>query len=531
MARNSYKARPRRGLGGFTLVELVVVIAVLAILAGVGAVAYNGYIEYAKKGVDIKTVGEIEHALEVADYADPGLINGRIQIFFTDDNGIVIPTDVSHKVSDALEDAFGEGALPNTKPSYEKWGSVQSSNYSLGGLNFKKDTDLESLIDNYVQAISNGGAASFAGEIDTLWAAVVGLVELSEKADPNDPVGKMFGFDSDDKGTLFEKAIEYSTTSNKDTLLKTWTTDPSSNPVNQDAIFLLDSKNAAAAVARNYSFASYALRHPSTTKEMKETLYAYMDTSKGMGNSIAQQYPTDANFADGSWTSIKRDYVTSGQARIDAEAFISLMNVADKVDLNKTGDETDDRAYLNTLGNYTDELAILLSDPSLLETLQDSTSSGFTTVNSDNGISFAAQKINGVLVFTDFSNPDADPTGGSPTVVEEEECTETHNTAITIEYNNGKPEIKDGVSEINLCSKNSKYKTCTVSLKRNGSTMTSNNITVEVTDGTEKALVAKNNVAMGGDGTFTLEAVSAGNATLTVKWGSSASFTCNIKIH
>lgn len=526
MARNSYKARPRRGLGGFTLVELVVVIAVLAILAGVGAVAYNGYIEYAKKGVDRKTIGEIEHALEVADYADPGLINGRIQIFFTGNKGIVIPTDVSGKVTDALEDAFGEGALPNTKPSYEKWGSVQSSNYSLEGLKFTGAPDLELLIDNYVQAISNGGAASFAGEIDTLWVAVGNLVGLSETG-----FGNVFG--PDDKGNLFKKAIEYSTTSDKEDLLKKWTTDPTADE--QGAVFNLDSRNAATVVARNYSFASYALRHPSTTKEMKETLYAYMDTSKGIGDSIAQQYPTDAIFAGEAWESIKKDYVTSGQAKIDAEAFISLMNVANTVELDKQGDETDDRAYLRTLGDYTDELAILLSDPSLLETLQSSTGGEFTTVNSENGISFAAQKINGVLVFTDFSNPDADPTGGSPskpTVVEEEECTETHNTEITIEYDNGKPKIlEDGVSEINLCSKNSKYKTCTVSLKRNGSTMTSNNITVEVTNETGKALVAKTNVANGGDGTFTLEAVSAGNATLTVKWGSSTSFTCNINIH
>ena len=64
--------RSRRARG-FTLVELVVTIAVLAILAGVGAVAYTGYIEYANKGKDRATVGEIINAIQLADYADPTL--------------------------------------------------------------------------------------------------------------------------------------------------------------------------------------------------------------------------------------------------------------------------------------------------------------------------------------------------------------------------------------------------------------------------------------------------------------------------
>lgn len=54
---------------GFTLVELVVVIAILGILAGVGSVAYSGYVEQTKKGLDIQTVGNIEYAIDTGAYS------------------------------------------------------------------------------------------------------------------------------------------------------------------------------------------------------------------------------------------------------------------------------------------------------------------------------------------------------------------------------------------------------------------------------------------------------------------------------
>ena len=509
---------------GFTLVELIVVIAILAILSAVGAVAYTGYIEYTKKGLDKKTVGEIMNALQLADYANPGLIKGRIQIFFTKDDGIVIPTDVSGKVTDALEDTFGEGALPNTKPSYDKWGSVKSPNLNLSEFIenvLNDDANLDELIQNYASAVSGGGAASFAGDIDTLWDTVGNLVELSKNAATGG-----FGafFKPDDVGHLFEKAIENSTQEDTaKTILEKWTATDT-----QSGIFEMNGNEAAALVARNYAFASYAMKHPAATKEMKDVLNAYTNTDS-LGNNIATQYLTDtANFSGEAWNRIKSDYITTGQARIDAEAFLGIMKVAGSTTVTPNIGESNDDAYLRVFSDHTNELSALLSDPSLLSTLQEPAGGGIKNVNSENGISFAAQKINGVLVFSDFSNPDADPTGGSVgknTVVDEEDCTEAHNTALTIDFNNKNPVLKDA-TEINLCSKNSKFKSCTLTIMRDGSVMTSKNINVEVTGA---ARLAENKITS--NGTFTIEATSAGEATLTVTWGTTCTFTCQIKIH
>ena len=79
--------KKRKCTGGFTLVELIVVIAILAILAGVGTVAYTGYITATRKGVDRTLVGDLMYAAQLADYANPSLLNDSMGIIVVTDSG------------------------------------------------------------------------------------------------------------------------------------------------------------------------------------------------------------------------------------------------------------------------------------------------------------------------------------------------------------------------------------------------------------------------------------------------------------
>ncbi len=126
----------KEGKRGFTLVELIVVIAILAILAAVAYPVYNGYIDYTNKGVDRQTVGEIIHAIELADYSDPTL-------FGDNPNGIVLlSSNGAVGTTPAIQKAINDAGI-NAALSYEKWpGSIPAKeaanlvNTALDSLDF-----------------------------------------------------------------------------------------------------------------------------------------------------------------------------------------------------------------------------------------------------------------------------------------------------------------------------------------------------------------------------------------------------------
>ena len=135
MKQNS--SQQKRKTKGFTLVELIVVIAILAILSAVGAVAYTGYIEHTKKGLDKQTVGEIIHAIELANYDDPSLFEngGVVYISGPDGNGT---TGGDTATNAALSNALGD--LTTVKLTYDGWG--------LEGFSESVKTGFQGLMDN-----------------------------------------------------------------------------------------------------------------------------------------------------------------------------------------------------------------------------------------------------------------------------------------------------------------------------------------------------------------------------------------------
>ena len=157
MKQNS--SQQKRKTKGFTLVELIVVIAILAILAGVGAVAYTGYIEHTKKGLDRQTVGEIIHALQLADYSDPTLFgdnpHGSALIH---QSGVTSSDD---KVGKALADA----GISTASLNYADWpGGMDVGQF--------KAVVLQSIADNLSFVDGSTVRIGYADIADECWAAV-----------------------------------------------------------------------------------------------------------------------------------------------------------------------------------------------------------------------------------------------------------------------------------------------------------------------------------------------------------------------
>ncbi len=498
MKRNSSRPKRRYGDAGFTLVELVVVIAVLAILAGVGAVAYNGYIEYAKKGQDRATVGEIMHALELANYSDPGAITST-KVFFTADNGICASSETVKK---ALEDAFGEGTLENTKPSSSDW-IDQAYTIDLSDIKSLlngKDLSTLSSLNAYKAATANGSSASFAQDVDELWGKVEELVALINM-DPG--FQSAFGTDN------LKNAVNYHNNI-KDDVIKKWTLQDDTN--NAFPSPMEDGHYASANIARNYSFACYALKHPSLTPDMKKTIETYTsklynpDASGELGSIILESYINDGRFSGSEWTAIKNDYVASGQANLDALAYMGILDVAQQT---MSGDPTDSE-FANQFKGYTNSLSAVLADSSLLDTL----SGEIAPINiSGNGICINVTKMADGSLHFDCDPPSANPQGGEDSGSAEEKpgssaCGEDHSqfsSTVTLTFSSSDNTNYAAAQTITLCSKVTEYSSCTVTSPQY--TFSNSNFTIEEITGPVTFDLTNGK----------LEATGSGSATVKLK--------------
>ncbi len=498
---------------GFTLVELVVVIAVLAILAGVGVVAYNGYIEYTKKGQDRATVGEIMHALELADYADPGLFgpSGGAMIALTNKGVQAAGGLEGSDIEGALKDAFGD--LTSTKLSYDGWnGTVDTGLIAkLGEENSKIDAYLDYLKDH------TDVTASFADDMTQYWETFNEVIEGLNS-------GKLGGgiLDLKEKKDHVVQAVVNTYTGLTDDeiteIVNMW-----KSGVFQDNIKgkKMDASGRDLFLARQYSIISYA-RKQNLSPEMRAELEAYLQENKlelanpiyhynsatGTGSVSAFLCTCSDKKHNTEWAKVFAGY-TDEMAEADAKAYLGLMEagaaVADTMESGYTDDD-----ILKALTPYVGMVGNVLSGRVKLEnikTLASSIGSG------GNAIIVNATKSNGVLSFSvspDDANPRTESGSKNETTEKPTECDKTsHTQSINITATSLGISVKDSSSntigqdgKIEICSINPAYGSCSFTA--------ADGITVTVTSGNEYIKIEGNQII----------AIKTGSAEITISNGS-----------
>ena len=510
MKRNSSKPKRRYGDAGFTLVELVVVIAVLAILAGVGAVAYNGYIDYANKGNDRALVGEIIHALELADYSDSTLFgeDGGAMVVLSKDGIKAAGATVGSDIEGALEDAFGD--LESAKLSYDKWdGTPDMSVFaSLGGDN----SQIKAFLD-YVQKPENSASASFAEDMEEYWGDFSTLITLLNS-------GAATGVDITGNENSIVKLIvdhykSYDSTKSEQ-LVSDWKaqkTDPSLSGI-------------ALNLATKYAFVSYAKRQTSISADAQKALEDYMAEKKFKTDDydfMKFTWCTDSDVKT-ELSNLASTYATS-QAEADARAYLGLMEAAAAAQ-NNLGDTYTDDDFISALDPYVPMVSNVLSgktDFTAIKTLAE-------TVGKGSVICITAKKENGVLSIKVKPDP-ADPRDGADGEGSEiTSCTEgTHHTALTvgkvltkIRLKNAGSAIEEGTA-VEICSINELP--CSITI--DSTAVTECSISLSCSDGS---------VTLSGDASsgYTLTPVHKGTATITITGkinGSEKTGTYTVKVH
>lgn len=497
MKRNSSN---RKYNSGFTLVELIVVIAILAILAGVGAVGYGAYIEYAKKGQDKATVGEIMHALELADYADPTLFgeSGGAMIVLSKDGIQAAGGTVGSDIDGALKDAFGND-LKSTKLSYDSWPGTPD-------LSIFDSLPTSGAINGYLSKLNENpeDITSYAGHVDEIWDIVTTLVNGLNGGTLSDDIGVDYGGNGA-KQDYLDKIVSRTTNADKDAIKNAWTNggefvlnDPTTG--RQTAVEL------GATLARNYAFCLYAQNHekydPATMGEQLEKLkvqgaYSYTDTI----NSKNTHY-----FSGGGedWTTIVNDYKTNA-AKQDAQAYLAMMEAASTA---KGEDELKDTDYLDRVSTYTGMVDNILTgavDLNAIKTLASSATGNVIAIN--------VTKVNGKLNFK-VSPPEANPreedesNGGNAS-----DLPYTGSTA-TITFN-GSGNSYTSSQSIVMSSTDPAYNSCTITFKNSTGALLQFTNTSEETFSSESS---NSNVQFDlSTKTVTVKAgASKGSATITI---------------
>ncbi len=385
MKRNSSQVTRKKK--GFTLVELVVVIAVLAILAGVGVVAYNGYIEYAHKGVDRKTVGEINHALELANYDDPSLFTEQGTLVFLTDTGL---TSLDPNVVEALKNTFGDD-LSTVKLTSEKWTNA------FNGERFNRIAELIGTTSSYVdQYWTNGKTSSFAGNISSLWDKVRKLIDarnsMASKPEERDDF-------------LLHKAVSVSTGENASDIKDIWSSSdrlfetPKTDP--KPGIGKGDGSSAplAVEVARSFAFISYAEKldtvknDPDLSRELAEF--------KASDALIGESYFNSNSLENDKWSTIFTDY-QKNQANTDALAYLGLMEVAKTIEDDIGTDNATNDVFYDAITGYVGMTESMMASKENFESAKE------ILASSNNGVS-ATVKKSGDGINIDWSEDDIDP--------------------------------------------------------------------------------------------------------------------------
>ena len=431
----------KRGSGGFTLVELIVVIAILAILAGVGTVAYTGYINATRKGVDRQTVGDLIYAAQLADYANPGLLDDSMGIIVVTDSGATASgsNQGESAFTSAIEDSMGD--LSNVSLSYDSWGSKVED--VTGMLRTITNGNTDSLGNYLGQTDSMSGDAVTVGYADVAndyWKVVESAARSAADSD------SLNGFTEEMAGQL-TVLTAYATTKYSDEakMATSWATSGAPESTCLDELDAVTDAGAVAAgyavsekganLARNMAFAQYLQKYG--TYEGVEDDVAKLLDSAIMSDQLTSSAP--ASEKDSEYAAIVNQYLNSAvsngksQAYIDGLAYYTFMN-----SLNETyGDyEKEDGTItgVNISDNFWDETDNHISWAAAVGSGKisvDNMSAALTGVQSeDNVVIVMVDRTKGYLKCTVFP-VDADPRDGDEDIVEVETPTETVTVSIT----------------------------------------------------------------------------------------------------
>ena len=493
MKQNS--SQQKRKTKGFTLVELIVVIAILAILAGVGAVAYTGYIEHTKKGLDKQTVGEIMNALELADYDDPGLLEEGAIVYITG-NGV---SSGDANVNAALQRALGD--LSAVKLNYEKWnkeeGSIDAAelNTLLEGMESKWD-DSTSSINKYLE---NDGTASFAGNIEEYWEAVQDYINLFSNA-----YGE--GATDPDKGYLLSAVVNESI----DPTLASKYVDYFGKGGADEGLNHASKSFRAATVASNYAFAAWLSANHSA-----DITTAMMENYNSL-TTVGRNVLSFGRWAsDPDWKPLIEEYYTT-QGETDMLAYLGMLEAAKTME--PAEGRLKDEVFVPQAGKVVNVAAGVLSknvDHTALETL----AASLADSGSGSLIAVRVTKSNGQLSFH-TNPPSADPrkdNGGSGSTT----CDKTHTETLSVVLSN--PIKVPG--DIELCSVENIVCTVTFTMPNGKQPPAAalESIKVEATDG---ITIDQSNLKSTGQ--FTVTATKSGTITININ---KASATIKVNVH